>query len=268
MTAEAFATLVLNIQENNINEVATQLKSTQGLEDLLEYEEQHTVYRSPIYLAAKVCVVHFTFLCKQAQLGRPEILKLFLDSGGDPNVGYEKNGLYPVHIATKNNHVSCLQTLLEYSDNYSAGLTCSYDSELIFSEADSYSDVDCFSTALHFASRLSSTAALDLLIPLGSDINKLNIKGKTPLWFATAQGLYDNAERLLKAGKIFRPAHDSLGAIPDLPDCNGICPLHLAASNASVRLQRLLLDYGANPNIKDKMGDTPLHHACQIQVQR
>jgi ankyrin repeat protein len=58
------------------------------------------------------------------------------------------------------------------------------------------------------------------------------------------------------------------GPIVDLQDNSGITPLHAACSSGQNQMTKLLLKYNANPNAKDKSGDTALHHAAQIQVQR
>jgi len=57
-----------------------------------------------------------------------------------------------------------------------------------------------------------------------------------------------------------------LAKFPDelnLPEDDGLTPLHLAASNCHTNVVLLLLDKGANINVKASDGATPLHLAAQ-----
>ncbi len=51
------------------------------------------------------------------------------------------------------------------------------------------------------------------------------------------------------------------GANLDLQDDNGETPLHWAARHNKMKFTQFLLDMGANPDIQDKKGWTPLHLA-------
>ncbi|CAG9329465.1 unnamed protein product [Blepharisma stoltei] len=54
----------------------------------------------------------------------------------------------------------------------------------------------------------------------------------------------------------------NLGADPDVKSKIGETPLHQAAYNSQYSIAKLLLDYKANPNAQQNDGDTPLHHAA------
>jgi hypothetical protein len=52
------------------------------------------------------------------------------------------------------------------------------------------------------------------------------------------------------------------GADPNIRDRGGNTPLHFAASKGCAEVARLLLRHGADPNAQDKNGETPLHVAA------
>jgi hypothetical protein len=52
------------------------------------------------------------------------------------------------------------------------------------------------------------------------------------------------------------------GADPNIRDGDGNTPLHFAASKGCAEVARLLLRHGADPNAQDKNGETPLHVAA------
>ena len=54
------------------------------------------------------------------------------------------------------------------------------------------------------------------------------------------------------------------GADPNISDNFGNTPLHKAADKHNADLTRLLLAFGADPNISDNFGNTPLHRAAQF----
>lgn len=63
--------------------------------------------------------------------------------------------------------------------------------------------------------------------------------------------------------KILGRTYLEMGA--DFNFCSGPdeAPLHIAAANCSTNMLRLLLDRGANPNVRDKSGFTVLQQACR-----
>lgn len=78
--------------------------------------------------------------------------------------------------------------------------------------------------------------------------------GFQPLGLASFFGHYDVAEYLIKAGaSINSPAHNELKATP----------LHSAAAGGHERIVTLLIQHGADPNVREQGGFTPLHAAAQ-----
>jgi len=61
------------------------------------------------------------------------------------------------------------------------------------------------------------------------------------------------------------------GADPNIQDAFGDTPLHYAAYNGRLGVVRLLLEHGADPNVQDHDDRTPLHFAvgfCFVDVVR
>ena len=54
------------------------------------------------------------------------------------------------------------------------------------------------------------------------------------------------------------------GAQPDLQDRGGQTPLSRAANKGNERMVELLLEHGAHPNLEDKDGQTPLTRAFHV----
>lgn len=52
------------------------------------------------------------------------------------------------------------------------------------------------------------------------------------------------------------------GANPNIPNNLGETPLHQAADNSQYTMADLLLHYKADPNYQQNDGDSPLHHAA------
>ena len=108
--------------------------------------------------------------------------------------------------------------------------------------------------ALMWAAAEGHPDVVDLLIQRGANVNAASKKGFTPLIFATMKNDSASIRHLIKAG-----------ADPNyaLPDKDKTKMLAVAGAYHSTEAAMALLDGGANPNVADHSGQTPLHMAAQ-----
>ncbi len=114
-------------------------------------------------------------------------------------------------------------------------------------------------TLLHLATWLQKTEMVEHLLqpPLNADPTKRDASGKSALLLAASK-----YESKAKKGLIdLLLAHDKVNV--DDVDGKGQTALHLAAYRFNVVAVRKLLVKGANPNITDKWGQSPLHVAAK-----
>lgn len=92
------------------------------------------------------------------------------------------------------------------------------------------------------------------LLERGADINALDLSGETPLYKAVKIGAFSNldfVEELIERG-----------AVVDAPDKDGLTPLHLASAKGMEKIVRVLVHANANVDARDvKDNSTPLHYA-------
>ncbi|CAD5220938.1 unnamed protein product [Bursaphelenchus xylophilus] len=126
-------------------------------------------------------------------------------------------------------------------------------------------------------------------------VNRANSKGWTPLMYSLAQGCSDGTTTLLRAGADPKTTNkDGMNALGlgasyghrstlrnflrfcrekngsaaskmmiNEPDKKGRIALHYAAENRQWEACEVLLNFGADPNLKDKEGNTPMLIACK-----
>jgi CubicO group peptidase (beta-lactamase class C family) len=99
--------------------------------------------------------------------------------------------------------------------------------------------------SLHEAALMGNIGAVRQHIEAGSDLNKKDAYGSTPLIIAITFGKTEVARALIEAG-----------ADMEIRDNNGSTPLHLAAFFCRTEIAKALLDKGANKYLRNNSGST------------
>ena len=108
-------------------------------------------------------------------------------------------------------------------------------------------------TPLHFAHNVRTAT---ILLANGADINAKNNEGNTPMHFAALAKL--NSAKLIKLFLNRAPA------LVNAQNKHGIAPLHVAVVAGKPFVTHRLLARGANPNLPDNNGVTPMHLASAV----
>ncbi|KAL6042836.1 Ankyrin repeat containing protein [Balamuthia mandrillaris] len=211
----------------------------------------------------------------------------------------DEKGRTALHLAVERQHPAIVALLLRaVAEKADEGVAQSFINRL---------DKEEGCAALHYAVRRNDAALVQLLLEAGADINLASSSdvytGYTPLHFACSRAecgpvlavLLQKPKTQRKGGIINVNArnykgqtplhvccsngHPSLATVlmrqPDLDlnpvDDDMLTPLMLSAATEREAFLKLLLNEETvrhNINQQDKMGDTALHHAFQIQLQR
>ncbi|KAM4771819.1 E3 ubiquitin-protein ligase HACE1 isoform 3-T3 [Rhinophrynus dorsalis] len=166
-----------------------------------------------------------------ANCGSVECLVLLLKRGANPNY-QDISGCTPLHLAARNGQKKCMTKLLE------------------------------FNADVNICNNEGLTATVLCLLDRGADINRPNISGATPLYFASSHGQRDTAQILLLRGAKF------------LPDKNGVTPLDLSVQGGygetcdvliqhHPRLFQTLIQMTQNEDLKENMLRQVLEHLSQ-----
>ena len=214
-----------------------------------------------------------------------EILELLLTSGAEVNATDDRNQT-ALHLAAKGNNPKIVKLLLEFgADNsikdedgctafYIAALYCktgNIESFLNFNHPFNVNEQNFGGNApLHYACLLGLTECIELILHRGNgDVNITNAEGRTPLFNVCLEsghyyfGPYClhrnvNHEQNKKNAEILIYS----GANVNISDNRGLTPLMLACRSRNEKLVESLLNAEADIEMTDNHGNTALMFAC------
>ncbi|XP_048384564.1 ankyrin repeat domain-containing protein 29 isoform X3 [Stegostoma tigrinum] len=166
-----------------------------------------------------------TALYFAAQQGNDTIVKFLLEYGASTELA-TKDGATPLSIASQNGHVKVVEILLNRRCNVNIQLKDG-------------------ATSLFLAAQGGHLNVINMLLASGAKIDQPRQDGSTPLFKAAYKGFIEVVRELLACSP-------SLGILK-----NGTTALHAAVLGGNVKTVGLLIDSGADPNLRNTAEELP-----------
>ena len=227
------------------------------LEQGADPNAENEIKATPLHEAAEYC---------------PEAIPILLKYGADPSVRAE-GGLTPLHIAALKGSAEAVKVLMPHTDinaRNNKGATPLHmaleyghcDAALLLLQhgaAVNAADSDG-RTPLHLASQAGCVEAVKLLLRYGADISAKDAKGNTAIHYAAKSINKEVVELVLRADV---NAKNAYGETP-LKILIRECAKWDSQRRQCYEVAKLLVERGADPNIRDSSGVSPLDSAKLI----
>jgi len=213
---------------------------------------------TPLHEAAKSC---------------PEAIPILLKHGADPHVR-DKGGLTPLHVAALEGSAEAAKALIPHADvnirdnenKTPLHLALEYEhcdvAMLLLQHGADINVVDGDGrTPLHLASGAGCVEVVKLLLQRGADVSVRDGKNNTVLHYAVKSLNKEVAELVLNAADV--NAKNAYGETP-LKVLMRECARWDSKRRQCYEVAKLLVARGANPNIRDSRGTSPLDSAKLI----
>ena len=163
----------------------------------------------------------------------PEILRVLLEAGTDPNIHGEH--VPALHVAAANDNLEAAAILVEHGAKIDTRDTVNNDTALMYGVGDGKAKV------------------AEYLLIKGANPNLTDKQGFTPLHIAASRNDIDLVRSLLAHG----------ASIDARTSGHGRTALLIAAMSGFTDMVRALLEGGANPSLPDNIGGLPLQRAIE-----
>ncbi|XP_017322833.1 ankyrin repeat and SOCS box protein 4 [Ictalurus punctatus] len=207
---------------------------------------------------------------------------VLLQSGAAVN--RKPNGKTPLHVACAMSHADCVALLLNWGVKVNSMSRSGYTPlhycitqesvdcarQLILQGADvnmPSQNID-EDTPLHTAARHGISELVGLYITHGADVNAFNAHMETPLMTAAFSAMDDHVQTYSEQHHLVCRMLLDYGANPNLQDINHKTALHKASWNCDQTLMHILLDAGADPKIVDMSGNPALQYTSNMIQMR
>ena len=196
-----------------------------------------------------------------------DLVNILINRGANVNA-FDQYGKTPLMHAVWRLHIQIAGILLDHGANINATHTTS-EQRTVFHQVAAYK-------VWYFSgdgenSQQKHIAFLQFLLDHGANIEALDTRGYTPLALAVRSGNVHLIPFLLDRGANINATHEKVKkqtalhqAINYLTFGNNERPVTWKISHRAMKMATILLDHGADINVRDKYGDTPLKSAVLV----
>lgn len=191
--------------------------------------------------------------------GQPEIVRLLLDAGADPN--FEDSNLFTL-AAQEKNGVTIAHILLDYGATATPADALKFRNapylleRILGPNANGQQVSSPGNLLIHRAVQTGTAEQVQILISQGADITAANATGETPIYLAVnAHAAEERQAAIVKL--LIQQGADVNVQTPD-----GVTPLHAAAWKGAFEIVKALVESGAQLEATTDDGATPLHAAA------
>ena len=199
-----------------------------------------------------------TLLHHACECGLAEGVSILLANDAQADI-YDEKGYTPLHYACQNSHIHYdICKILIQRDPYLTLPFTESGGRSGSTVAVVTSQDKCSRTILHYACIHDDFDIVDNLLKAGADPCAQDKLGNNPMHYACENGRLQCVQQLIATSQ-------NPNGLLQVPNNDGVTPLsmilHIACEKRNINLVKKLLEAGADPNVTDKFGFTPLMRA-------